>query len=209
MTPCRICRPNGIHDGALCAAHKADNDAVTDYHGTKDTLKRSAMGSGRFADPWNVDVEDIHIEDIAQGLAHINRYNGQFGTYSVAQHSLYVADLVAPQKKLAALLHDAPEYLTGDLPHHIKHGRGFLGMMWRDLDSPIQAAVERRFGLPAGALYDDEIKAADTVVFEREWATFVVNRGIETPVTSDILVWDPETAKSEFLMMFNVYTLSR
>lgn len=209
MTPCRICRPNGIHDGALCAAHKADNDAVTDYHGSKDTLKRSAMASGRFVDPWNAQVEDIEIEDIARGLAHINRYNGQFGTYSVAQHSILVARLVTPRKQLAALLHDAPEYLTGDLPHHIKHGRGFLGMMWRDLDHPIQATIERRYGLAAGDLYDLEIKHADTVVFEQEWNTFVVNRGIETPVTSEIQVWDPETAEREFLMMFNVYTLQR
>lgn len=173
----------------------------------KNVLKSSAMASGRFVDPWNVQVDDIHIEDIARGLAHTYRYSGQFGTYSVAQHSIYVARLVSKPRQLAALLHDGPEYLTGDLPHHIKHGPGFLGMMWRELDSPIQAAIERRFKLAPGALYDPEIKKADEQVFAQEWEDLVERAGNGyNPRSPVIQPWDSELAESEFLRMFNVYS---
>lgn len=172
----------------------------------KDTYKRSVMASGRAVDPWNVEIDDVHIEDIALGLARTYRYNGQFGTYSVAQHSIYVARLVSKPRQLAALLHDAPEYLTGDLPHHIKHGPGFLGMMWRELDGPIQRVIERRFKLAEGALYDPEIKKADEQTFNQEWEDFVVRQTVYIPTSPVIQPWDSELAEAEFLKQFNVYS---
>lgn len=171
----------------------------------KDTLKRSAMATGRFLDPWNVTPEEIFIEDIARGLAHINRFNGQFGTYSVAQHSVYVARILERKGKgLPGILHDAPEYLTGDLAHHIKHGPGFLGMNWRQLDAPIARAVEARFGLEPGELDDPDVKQADYGVFDLEWAYFVKRQR----AAGDIIFvpWTPERAEREFLRSFNSYT---
>src|SRR5438552_18965434 len=78
------------------------------------------MLSGRRLDLLSPDPRDIEIEDIAHGLARVARWNGQTkGDYafSVAQHSLVVTDIVealwpdfTPNERLAALLHDAPEY---------------------------------------------------------------------------------------------------
>ena len=164
----------------------------------KDTLKRSAMASGRFLDPWNVRPEDIFIEDIARGLANVNRYNGQFGPYSVAQHSIYVAWTLPRALMLAGLLHDAPEYITGDLAHHIKYGAGILGLEWKRLDAPIARAIEKRFGLWDHELDSEVIKLADERVFDSEWASFVTDGG-----TGVIEVWPWERAEAEFLRVYN------
>jgi hypothetical protein len=171
----------------------------------KDTLKRSPLASGRFIDPWDVKPEEIFIEDIAQGLANINRYNGQFGSYTVAQHSVFVSRILEREnKQLAGLLHDAPEYITGDLAHHIKHGPGFLGMLWHQLDAPIQAAVEVRFGLEPGDLYDADVKRADNCVFNLEWDFHV--RGNRAAGDIIFVPWDADRARVEFLDCFARYT---
>ena len=71
--------------------------------------------------PQNPCVEDIDIEDIAHGLAYTCRFNGQSTAfYSVAQHSLMVADLVADELKLEALMHDAAEAYLGDVVKPLK-----------------------------------------------------------------------------------------
>lgn len=170
----------------------------------KDTLKRSAMASGRFLDPWDIKPEEIFIEDIARGLAHINRYNGQFGDYSVAQHSVFVSRILPASLALPGLLHDAPEYATGDLSHHIKHGPGFIGMCWRQLDTPIQHAVEDRFGLDRGELSEPQIKAADDRIFNMEWEHFV--QGKRAPGSLIFEPWGGERAEREFLRAFASYT---
>ena len=71
--------------------------------------------------PQNPRIEDIDIEDIAHGLAYTCRFNGQTTEfYSVAQHSLMVADLVADELKLEALMHDAAEAYLGDVVKPLK-----------------------------------------------------------------------------------------
>ena len=114
------------------------------------------MLSGRRLDILDPSPLDIEIEDIAHGLARVSRWNGQTrGKYSlsVAQHSVIVEKLVrmnAPKLDqkwyLAALLHDAPEYVIGDMITPFKH---VLGGIYRDIESRLDAAVNIRFGLPA------------------------------------------------------------
>ena len=130
------------------------------------------MLSGRRLDLLDPTPMDIEIEDIAHGLAFVARWNGQtFGDwpYSVAEHSILVEDLYTrmnadaePRWRLAALLHDAPEYVIGDMISPVKAA---VGPGYGELDARLAAAVHIRFGLPATipAPVKKAIKKADRV----------------------------------------------
>ena len=114
------------------------------------------MLSGRRLDLLEPSPLDIEIEDIAHGLARVARWNGQTSgahAFSVAQHSVLVERLVselsprlARQGRLMALLHDAPEYVVGDL---ISPFKAAVGINYKELEGKLQMAVHLRFGLPA------------------------------------------------------------
>ena len=99
---------------------------------------------------------DIEIEDIAHGLSFVARWNGQtIGDfpYSVAEHSLLVERMfsqlnpgIAARWKLAALLHDAPEYVIGDMISPVKAA---VGPGYGALDERLTAAIHLKYGLPA------------------------------------------------------------
>lgn len=128
------------------------------------------MLSGRRLDLLDPTPVDIEIEDIAHGLAFVARWNGQTKgdfAYSVAEHSLLVAEIFAlkqpnaPVKwQLAALLHDAPEYVIGDMISPVKAA---VGPDYGALDERLTAAIHLRFGLPAQipAAVKKQIKQAD------------------------------------------------
>ena len=128
------------------------------------------MLSGRRLDLLDPTPMDIEIEDIAHGLAFVARWNGQTRgdfAYSVAEHSLLVETLfariepIAPAKwRLAALLHDAPEYVIGDMISPVKAA---VGPGYGALDERLTAAIHIRFGLPAQipAAIKKKIKEAD------------------------------------------------
>ena len=130
------------------------------------------MLSGRRLDLLDPTPVDIEIEDIAHGLAFVARWNGQTHgdyAYSVAEHSLLVETLFgriapkAPAKwRLAALLHDAPEYVIGDMISPVKAA---VGPGYGALDDRLTAAIHLRFGLPAQlpASVKKQIKRADKV----------------------------------------------
>ncbi|TMV94102.1 hypothetical protein FGG78_03425 [Thioclava sp. BHET1] len=130
------------------------------------------MLSGRRLDLLDPTPVDIEVEDIAHGLAFVARWNGQtFGDwpYSVAEHSLLVEQIFTlqnpnadPRWKLAALLHDAPEYVLGDMISPVK---ATVGAGYSELDSRLAAAVHIRFGLPAAlpVKIKRAIKKADIV----------------------------------------------
>jgi 5'-deoxynucleotidase YfbR-like HD superfamily hydrolase len=123
------------------------------------------MLSGRRLDLLDPSPLDIEIEDIAHGLAFVARWNGQTRgehPYSVAEHSLLVEELfgrlargAAPRWRLAALLHDAPEYVIGDMISPVKAA---VGPDYAAMDARLAAAVHLRFGLPAAL--PAEVKAA-------------------------------------------------
>ena len=129
------------------------------------------MLSGRRLDLLDPTPMDIEIIDIAHGLAFVARWNGQTRgdwPYSVAEHSLLVEQIFArlgdftPKWQLAALLHDAPEYVIGDMISPVKAA---VGPGYGDLDLRLTAAVHLRFGLPAvlPAPIKKAIKAADKI----------------------------------------------
>lgn len=114
------------------------------------------MLSGRRLDLLDPAPLDIEVEDIAHGLAFVARWNGQTRgdwPYSVAEHSLLVEELfraIAPKApvrwRMAALLHDAPEYVIGDMISPVKAA---VGPGYKEMDVRLAAAVHIRFGLPA------------------------------------------------------------
>ena len=130
------------------------------------------MLSGRRLDLLDPTPMDIEVSDIAHGLAFVARWNGQtFGDYpySVAEHSLLVEDIFArivpksPAKwRLAALLHDAPEYVIGDMISPVKAA---VGPGYGALEARLSAAIHLRFGLPAilPDVVKKQIKRADRV----------------------------------------------
>ena len=128
------------------------------------------MLSGRRVDLLDPSPLDIEIEDIAHGLSRVARWNGQTNgrsAFSVAQHSLLVEDLAArtnrglsPALRLATLLHDAPEYVIGDL---ISPFKAAVGLDYRAFEKKLLSAIHIRFGLPATLPQKDSrlIKRAD------------------------------------------------
>jgi hypothetical protein len=130
------------------------------------------MLSGRRLDLIDPSPLDIEIADIAHGLARVARWNGQTQgaeIFSVAQHCLLVEALVgalAPQAsrgaRLAALLHDAPEYVIGDM---ISPFKAVIGGDYKAIEARLLAAIHRRFGLaiPAAPETLALIKAADRI----------------------------------------------
>ena len=114
------------------------------------------MLSGRRLDLLDPSPLDIEIEDIAHGLARVARWNGQTKgahAFSVAQHCVLVERLVADlrpgltrEARLAALLHDAPEYVMGDLISPLKVA---IGIDYKALERRLQSAIHVRFGLQA------------------------------------------------------------
>ena len=130
------------------------------------------MLSGRRLDLLDPTPVDIEIEDIAHGLAFVARWNGQTRgdyAYSVAEHSLLVEAIFArlsprssPAERLTALLHDAPEYVIGDMISPVKAA---VGPGYADLDDRLAAAIHIRFGLAAkpSAAEKARIKAADRI----------------------------------------------
>jgi uncharacterized protein len=130
------------------------------------------MLSGRRLDLLDPSPLDIEISDIAHGLARVARWNGQTAgdhAFSVAQHSLLVEAIysrqakdASPDQQLAALLHDAPEYVIGDM---ISPFKSVVGGGYKAVEERLQRSIHISFCLPAeiGDKLKKDIKRADQV----------------------------------------------
>jgi 5'-nucleotidase len=191
-----------------------------------DALPRAwqRMLSGRRLDLLDPSPLDIEIGDIAHGLARVARWNGQtVGPHplSVAQHTLIVetvAALTAPEigatGRLAVLLHDAPEYVIGDL---ISPFKSLLGGEYAAVEQRLLAAIHRRFGLPTplAPRLTARIKAADRIAayfeavtlagFGETEAARIFGRpaGID-PASLDIVPWPASVAERRFAKRFAI-----
>lgn len=133
-------------------------DAPAARHAAKDAPPRAwqRMLSGRRLDLLDPSPLDIEIEDIAHGLARVARWNGQTvgpHIFSVAQHSLLVEKIAAEiepsigrAERLYMLLHDAPEYVIGDM---ISPFKAVIGDAYKSVENRILAAILLRFSLPS------------------------------------------------------------
>ena len=114
------------------------------------------MLSGRRLDLLDPSPLDVELDDLAHGLARVARWNGQTSgdhIFSVAQHVLLVEAMARakqgrldPRGRLAALLHDAPEYVIGDM---ISPFKAVIGDSYKAVERRLLAAIHLRFGLPA------------------------------------------------------------
>ncbi|WFR96319.1 HD family hydrolase [Rhizobium tumorigenes] len=138
---------------------------------TKEPRAWQRMLSGRRLDLLDPSPLDVEIGDIAHGLARVARWNGQTSgsnAFSVAQHCLVVEDILrrivptTADDLLMALLHDAPEYVIGDM---ISPFKAVVGGGYKAVEKRLEAAIHLRFGLPAhpSRLLKDNIKKADTI----------------------------------------------
>ena len=180
------------------------------------------MLSGRRLDLLDPSPLDVEIEDIAHGLSRVARWNGQTAgpiAYTVAQHSVLVEHLVArldpdvPQKwRLAALLHDAPEYVIGDM---ITPFKAIIGPNYKEIDTRLITAIHIRFGLPGTLPHKIEvlIKRADRISASLEatqLAGFSVTEARKifgAPKIGTDLVIEPVTpdqAKSRYLKRYRL-----
>ncbi len=180
------------------------------------------MLSGRRLDLLDPSPLDVEIEDIAHGLSRVARWNGQTAgpiAYTVAQHSVLVEHLVArldpdvPQKwRLAALLHDAPEYVIGDM---ITPFKAIIGPNYKEIDTRLITAIHIRFGLPGTLPHKIEalIKRADRIsayLEATQLAGFTVTEARKifgAPKIGTDLVIEPVTpdqAKSRYLKRYRL-----
>lgn len=172
-----------------------------------ETFTRSLYVStytGRQFYPLAPTPDQIDIEDIAHGLAYQCRFNGQTRYfYSVAQHSLIVADLVPRCLRTPALLHDAAEAYMGDMVKPLKQ----LFPSFSEMEAKVMRAIGHRFGI---ANFDDRaIKRADLIALAMEKRDLMPNstepwdslRGI---VASPLRItpMSPQEAKAAFLSAF-------
>ena len=129
------------------------------------------MLSGRRLDLLSPQPEDIEIEDIGHGLARLARWNGQTmgeHAFSVAQHSLVVTDVLtaiepsfSANELLAGLLHDAPEYVIGDL---ISPFKAAIGLDYKAFEQKLLSAIHRRFEIiEISTEVTQAIKRADAI----------------------------------------------
>lgn len=180
------------------------------------------MISGRRLDLTDPSPLDVEIGDIAHGLARVARWNGQTTgahAYSVAQHTLLVDEIacatapgLAARSRLALLLHDAPEYVIGDL---ISPFKALLGGEYRAIEQRLLDAIHRRFGLPV-PLPDTltaRIKAADRIAAyfeatrlagftEAEGLRYFGRPGGVDGSALDLVPWPAATAERRFLKRF-------
>jgi 5'-deoxynucleotidase YfbR-like HD superfamily hydrolase len=181
------------------------------------------MLSGRRLDLLDPSPLDIEIEDIAHGLARVARWNGQTvgaNIFSVAQHSLLVETIAHGRSsldrrhRLAVLLHDAPEYVIGDM---ISPFKAIIGDSYKSVEARLLAAIHLRFGLPPvlsadltalikaadrGAAYFEATRLAGFAATEAK-KFFGAPPKFSAVIERDYLTpWPAETAEKRYLERF-------
>lgn len=187
------------------------------------------MLSGRRLDLLEPSPLDVEIEDIAHGLARVARWNGQTSgehAFSVAQHSILVLDIhlrlkpdLSLQDQMICLLHDAPEYVVGDM---ISPFKAVMGGDYSAVEDRLQGAIHLRFSLPAKTpiALKKQIKKADIVSafleathlagFKDEEARKIFGRpqGV-SPDGLPLSPWPAQLAQANFLKRFKLLDTGR
>lgn len=181
------------------------------------------MLSGRRLNLLDPSPLDIEISDIAHGLARVARWNGQTEgehAYSVAQHSVLVHDVLLALNpsltspfRLIALLHDAPEYVIGDM---ISPFKSVMGGNYKDVEKRLIDAIHIRFSLPVDLTksFEKQLKEADKIAafieattlagFTVEEATPIFGKPSIHPLSDFTVTPKPTSeAQAEFLALFS------
>lgn len=158
--------------------------------------------SGHYLNVLKPNPDAILLPDIAHSLSFQCRFGGHLPYfYSVAEHSMNVARLVAPVHRLAALMHDASEAYLLDMPSPIKENLGD----YRAIEENLMAVIAKKFDFEWPM--PKEVKEADTMMMEREWHELMLKR---PPIPADknkpmIRRIDPHVASVKFSHMYNEY----
>jgi uncharacterized protein len=172
---------------------------------SKEAFIRTYSGKRFF--PLAPRVEDVDIQDIAQGLSNVCRFVGHTREYfSVAQHCCQVSDLLLPLGNEAAfsgLLHDSAEAYLQDIPSPLKKTEVFAE--YRIAEARLESVIRIRFGLPPGG-WHEKVKEADQIALATEMRDLMPGEDYKNlsvkPVEHRIVPLRPSRAKQEFLRRF-------
>lgn len=168
-----------------------------------------ATSTGKHIDFVNITPDQICIEDIARGLSNVCRFAGQLENfYSVAQHSVYVSQIVPSDFALEALLHDATEAYMGDVTSPLK------AMLpdYKKIEKYFDSAIRLKFGIPP--VMPIEVRDADLVMLATEKRDFEIDPRSHWPILNFALPHDdiiiqpltPPQAYHQFMARFEMLT---
>jgi hypothetical protein len=181
----------------------------------------SQLWGGGFFDPFDPDPDRIRIDDIAHALSLQCRFNGHTRVhYSVAEHCVRVSRMFRDAAKAQwGLMHDAPEWVLGDLSGPLKHTP--FGDAYRELEDRLMEVIAAKYGLE-GTRMPPDVKQADRILLITErrdllgytgtaeelaqWAPW--SQGIE-PLATPIRPWTAEYAEEQFQEEFAIVNLMR
>jgi hypothetical protein len=172
--------------------------------------------SGVLFDVINPTTDMVNITDIAHALSQVNRFTGHtMLPYSVAEHSVHVANLLPDVYKLEGLLHDASEAYIADMATPVKHSESMSG--YREIEYNIQRVCYGAFRVQPTTRSHDEVKGADRVMLKVEalslmkqpllgvWVPLI--ESIHLPIHPIPRCWTSEYAEERFLNLFDrLYT---
>lgn len=167
------------------------------------------LHSGEYFDFLNPEACSFKIGDIAWSLSNLCRFNGHVSQfYSVAQHSVHVAELLPKRLKLQGLLHDAAEAFIGDVTKPLKE----LLPDYKRLEVSVESALLKTYGLPERL--DEAVKLADVIMLRTEQRD-LVGAGADKwhgsegvlPRELPISPWSPEDAYDAFLALYRSLTV--
>jgi hypothetical protein len=200
-------------DGTECLCHNCWSvmeDESGQYREERRTSRRGdwiQTFTGRQYYPLDPRTEDIDIEDIAQSLSQICRFNGHsLVFYSVAQHCVLVSMVLPDELALEGLMHDSPEAYVCDIPRPLKRLLEFQS--YREFEALNDAAIRARFSLQRAE--PPQVKEADLRMLATEArdlmsASPVPWSSMPTPYSFIIEPWSSERARAEFLAAFKRY----
>jgi len=165
------------------------------------------LRSGKYFSLANPTEDMVDIQDIAHALAHLSRFGGHTQRfYSVAEHSVHVSHLVEKKNALAGLLHDAPEYVLGDVISPLK----CILSEYRDLEKRVSPVILGKYGVTFPMCAD--VQHADLSMLLAEQRQVMLNDdnwGLPDwikPAQRNILCLSPAAARAQFLMRFEELT---
>ncbi len=163
--------------------------------------------SGKTFWPLEPRAADVDMVDIAHALANLCRYVGHTRRfYSVAQHSVLVADVVGPPHRAWGLLHDAAEAYLGDMAATVKVADAPLGAAYRAVEESVTRAIAERFGLAWPE--PDDVVVADRALLVAEFRDLMVLHAGDLewlverygpPYPKEVDPWSPDEAEVAFL----------
>lgn len=161
------------------------------------------LASGNYFDYLDPDGSTVSIDDIAIALGKICRFNGHCqGFYSVAEHSVYVSQMVPRPDALAGLLHDAAEAFMGDIPSPLK----WISPEFKELEKKIEKSILAKFGIER---MPPSVKVVDMIMLATEQSQIMPNPedvwpalGDAKPSTLKIQRLGPQEATDFFLARY-------